>query len=87
MILESKENEIIELQNKLEKITKEHDICQKPTESSQDQLKSVELESAASGSLLEQEDNQNIETTTEISKRLRSKRNLFKYQMKHIQVN
>ncbi len=92
MILESKEIEIKELRKKLETITKEH-------ESSKSQLKSVELEYAASEVHLEQNDDDNCEITenssqpeektqeNELTKRFRSKRNVFKYKMKSIQVN
>jgi hypothetical protein len=97
VILESKENEIKELQNKLETITKEHESCQKEAESNKDQLKSIELEPAASESLLEQENDDSSEIIEESSlpeeitdkriTRFRSKRNIFKHQMKYIQVN
>ena len=91
MILESKENEIKELQNKLEIVTREHESCQKQAESSRDQIKSVKLESA------EQEDGDCceiieefslLEIKTEETKRITERRNVFKYQMKsNIQVN
>ncbi len=48
MIIESKENAIVELRNKLQIITKEHESCQKEAESSKDQLDCVESAYAAS---------------------------------------
>ncbi len=56
VILESKENEIIELQNKLETVTKELESCQNEAESNMDQLKIVKLEPAASEALSEEDD-------------------------------
>ena len=55
-ILESKENEIKELQNKLQIITKEQESCQNEAESNKDKLKSVKLEPAASEALSEEDD-------------------------------
>ncbi len=90
MILESKENEIKELQNKLQLITKED-------ESRKDQLKSAESESVASDSLLEEEDDDYCEIIEEFClpndetrdpKRTTERRKVFKNQMKSIiQVN
>jgi hypothetical protein len=98
-ILESKVNEIKELQNKLQIITKEHESCQKGAESREDQLDSAELEPVALEYLIEQEKDDSSEIIEESSlpeekiqekekkKRFRSKRNLLKYKSKSIQVN
>jgi hypothetical protein len=71
----------------------------KECKSSKGQLKSAELESAASEFLLEQKDDDSSEIIEESSrpekkfeekektKRFRSKRHVFKYQMKSIRVN
>jgi hypothetical protein len=93
-ILESKEIEIKELQI----TTKEHESCQKEAESSRDQLKSVESESAGSESLLVEEDDDYCEIIEEssrpeyirekeITNRFRLQQNHFKYKIKSIRVN
>ncbi len=67
MILELKENEIKEPQNKLEKISKEHELCLRESLPNIDQLKSFKIEPAASESLSEEDDDQNCKKVDESS--------------------
>ncbi len=92
-ILESKENEIKELQKKLETITKEQESCQKEAESSEDQLKIVKIEpnkivqeSEVSEKPEKKKDKK--DKKKRIGKRFRSTVKKFNYQLKSsVQVN
>ncbi len=101
MIIESKENEIKEIQNKLETVSKEHDLRQKEAESNKDHLKSVKMEPVKSEGLLEEDDDDSCEIVELSSvpekktngqkrkgKRFRSTVKKFNYQLKSsVQVN
>ncbi len=67
MILELKENEIKEPQNKLETISKEHELCLRESLPNIDQLKSVKIEPAASEALSEEDDDENCKKVDESS--------------------
>ena len=95
VILETKENEIKVLQIKLEAMNKEHESCNNKADSTQDHIKSKNLEHEASEMLLEKEDDDYCqivelssvpETKTDDKKRktnrLRSSVKQFSYQMK-----
>jgi hypothetical protein len=101
VILESKENEIKELKNKLETISKEHEFCQKEAESNMDPLKCDKLQHVKSEGLLEEDNDDSCEIVELFSvpekntngkkrkgKKIRSTVKKFNYQLKSsVQVN